>query len=164
MDHGATQNRRSTAVNTTEFRDTLENTARVLNGQNVPWIVFGGAAMSLLGFEDGPVADIDIILPSASAHSLAALFSWPNYADTRSNRFRSDYLLRPVFGPVAVELLGGFQVLTLSGWVEIPIKETVHHSIGSQLIHLPTCKDLAAIFRVCGREKDLRRAFLIESG
>jgi hypothetical protein len=164
MNNGTTQNRRSTAADNTEFCDTLENTARVLNEQNVPWMLFGGAAMTLLGFEDGPVADIDIILPRASAHSLAELFSWPNYADKQSNRFRSDYLLRPVFGPVAVELLGGFQVLTQTGWVEIPIKETIRHSIGSQSIHLPTCQDLAAIFRVCGREKDLRRAVLIESG
>ncbi|MDO1583041.1 hypothetical protein [Rhizobium oryzicola] len=145
------------------FRQSLENVARLLNEQEVPWLVFGGAAMVLYGLEKGPVADIDVIISATAAARLSEAFSWHNHADGRSARFRSDYLLRPNLGPVPVELLGGFCISTASGWAEISVGETRAHRVGSEVVFLPTPQGLAALFRLCGREKDHRRAGLIES-
>jgi rifampin ADP-ribosylating transferase len=140
------------------FIETLEHAARLLNLHATPWMVFGGAAMVLYGFEQGPVADIDIILPSQAAGLLSAQFSWRNHADGQSPRFRSDYVLRPDLGPVPVELLGGFRIWSHAGWTEVGASETRELHVGSQPVFLPSRERLAAIFRSCGREKDLRRA------
>ncbi|KEQ05306.1 hypothetical protein GV67_06075 [Pseudorhizobium pelagicum] len=152
-----------TSIKEHGFIDTLENAARLLNLQDTHWMVFGGAAMALHGFERGPVADIDILLPSQAAASLSDQFSWRNYADGRSPRFRSDYVLRPNLGPVPVELIGGFHVMTASGWIPIEGGGIQELHVGLQRVFLPTRERLAAIFRLCGREKDHRRAALIDS-
>jgi hypothetical protein len=145
------------------FVETLMNTARLLNQQEIDWVVFGGAAMVLHGLEQGPVADIDIVLPPQAAASLSEQFSWENHADCVSPHFRSDYVLRPDFGPVPVELLGGFRVLTASGWASVGGGDTQELEVGSQRVFLPTRERLAEIFRLCGREKDQRRAAMIDS-
>ncbi|WBW59226.1 hypothetical protein [Klebsiella electrica] len=141
--------------------NTLENTAQFLNQHALSWMIIGGAAMVLYGLEDGPVADIDIVLSSSSAAFLSKQFSWPNFANTQSPRFRSEYLLRPNFGPVPVEILGGFRVSTMHEWVEVPVGETQMFFIRSQTLFLPTRKKLASIFLLCGREKDRRRMALL---
>lgn len=140
---------------------TLENTAQILNQYSFSWMVFGGAAMALYGLEKGPVADIDVILTSEAAAFLCKHFSWPNYADAHSSRFRSDYLLRPDLGPVPVEILGGFRISTIHGWVAVADCETRTFCIGSQKIYLPTRQALSSIFRLCGREKDFQRVALL---
>ncbi|WP_164734864.1 hypothetical protein [Pelagibacterium lentulum] len=127
-----------------------------------PWMVFGGAAVALHGIDCGPIKDIDVVLPHRAALRLSAMFSWKNHADERSDRFRSDVLLRPDLGPVPVELLGGFQVRGKSGWVAVDCSETQGIQVGAQRVFVPSLERLANIFRLCGREKDIRRAKLIE--
>ena len=136
---------------------TLAKMAQQLNQHALPWMVIGGAAMVLYGLEKGPVNDIDIVLPSHAAAFLSKKYAWPNYADETSLRFRSDFLLRPETGPVPVELLGGFHILTEQGWTALSVGETVTVSIRSQQVCLPVKAQLAAILRLCGREKDLKR-------
>ena len=81
-----------------DFTDTLEATARAMNAVGHRWVVFGGAAMALHGFETSQVRDIDILVSGEAAADLLARWSLRNHADEASARFRSDYLLRPDFG------------------------------------------------------------------
>lgn len=143
------------------FEATLERTADLLNRARVRWMVIGGAAMVLHGLEPGPVSDIDIILPAADAGELADRFRWPNHADTRSARFRSEIRLRPDLGPVPVDLLGGFRIRGGDGWASVQPGETRRVRVGDQPVFLPTLPRLAHLFWLCGRDKDLRRAALI---
>ena len=143
------------------FDETLERTADLLNRARVRWMVVGGAAMVLHGLEQGPVADIDIILPAVDAGELADRYCWQNHADTRSARFRSELRLQPELGPVPVDLLGGFRIRGGDGWVSVQPGETRRVRVGAQPVFLPTLPRLAHLFWLCGREKDLRRAALI---
>ena len=140
---------------------TLENTAKILNQYSFSWMIFGGAAMVVYGLEKGPVADIDVLLDSEAAAFLCNHFSWPNYADTQSSRFRSDYLLRPDLGHIPVEILGGFRISTPHGWSDVSDCATQTFCIRSQKIFLPTPQALSSVFRLCGREKDFQRLALL---
>lgn len=140
---------------------TLENTAQILNEYTISWMIIGGAAMVLYDLEKGPVADIDIILTSKDAALLCKHFSWMNYADAQSSRFRSDYLLRPDLGPIPVEILGGFRISTTHGWIDVSGCETQTFHVRSQKVFLPTRRALSSIFRLCGREKDFQRVALL---
>lgn len=146
------------AASDPDFLDTLDRVAACLTDAGVPWMVFGGAAMTLHGHALTKVADIDILVTEAAASLLGKRFSWRNDADTRSPRFRSDYLFRPAFGPIPVEIMGGFRIATKAGWVTIQPGETQPVRLGSQVALVPSKERLAEIFRLCGRPKDLIRA------
>jgi hypothetical protein len=144
-----------------EFLATLETAATCLNEANVHWMVFGGAALALYGLNDSPVRDIDIILSGTAAADLCQHFSWPNHSNEASARFRSDYVLRPEFGPVPVELLGNFRIWDGRAWTAVEPSRGEEVQVGTQVVFLPTRERLAAIFRLCGRQKDLQRAAMI---
>ena len=143
------------------FDDTLERAAACLNQAGVHWMVFGGAAMVLHGHFETNLKDIDIIVADSAASTLSIRFSWRNYADNCSPRFRSDYLFRPDFGPIPVEIMGGFRILSANGWTTVQPGETKEKLVGSQIAHLPSKDRLAEIFRLCGRQKDLIRADIL---
>ncbi len=145
----------------TNFHDTLECAAACLNQEGVSWMVFGGAAMVLHGHLETELKDIDIVVTDSAASMLSNRFSWRNYADNFSPNFRSDYLLRPDFGPIPVEIMGGFRILTEAGWTTVQPGETQNKLIGSQVVRLPSKDRLAEIFRLCGRQKDLIRAGIL---
>jgi hypothetical protein len=144
-----------------EFLATLETTATCLSEANVCWMVFGGAALALYGLTDDPASDIDIILCGKAAADLCQRFSWSNHANGASARFRSEYLLRPDFGHVPVELLGTFRIWDGSVWVAVEPSRGEEIQVGTQIVFLPTRERLAAILRLCGRQKDLQRAAMI---
>lgn len=144
------------------MRETLIGVAGCLNQLGGPWMIFGGAALALHEIGRSPVIDIDIALPTHAALRLSTLFGWKNYADGQSDRFRSDVILRPNFGPVPVELLGGFQVRGKVDWVTIDCSQAEGIPIGEHTVFVPTLERLADIFRLCGRAKDVARAELID--
>lgn len=144
-----------------EFADTLERMAACLNKLDEEWMVFGGAALALHGIASHKLKDIDVILTDAAAVQLNRRFSWENHADWTSDRFRSDFLFRPDFGAVPVELLGGFKVKKDKDWISVDCGDTVSVVVGAQSVFIPTRSRLAGIFQLCGREKDLHRARLL---
>lgn len=143
------------------FYGTLERAAAFLNQEGVSWMVFGGAAMVLHGHLETELKDIDIVVTDSAASMLSDRFSWRNHADNCSTRFRSDYLLRPDFGSIPVEIMGGFRILAEAGWTIVQPDETQNKLIGSQVVHLPPKDRLAEIFRLCGRQKDVIRANIL---
>jgi hypothetical protein len=145
-----------------DLQETLINVAQCLNLQGAPWLTIGGTALALHDIQSGPVKDIDIVLPTDAALRMSTMFGWKNYADDKSDRFRSDVVLRPDFGPVPVELLGGFQVRGAVGWVTVECTEGNGVAVGEQTVLVPTLQRLADIFRLCGRAKDIARADLID--
>lgn len=140
------------------FLRTVEATAAALNACGGEWMLFGGAAMVLLGFDDAPVSDIDIIAESGLAARLMAGHGLENQADTASERFRSDVVLRPTFGAVPVEILSGFRIRHGDGWQAVPVCSAQSAQIGAERVPLPPPARLAQIFTLCGRPKDLVRA------
>lgn len=126
-------------------------------------MVFGGAALALHGLVTDRVQDIDVIVSDSAIELLRASFSWVNHADHQSDRFRSNVVFRPDFGPMPVELLGGFSIKSNEEWVEIDYTPAITVNVGSQSVLVADRKHLAKIFRLCGREKDILRARIIDN-
>jgi hypothetical protein len=146
-----------------DFTDTLEATARAMNAVGHRWVVFGGAAMALHGFETTQVRDIDILVSGEAAADLLARWSLRNHADEASARFRSDYLLRPDFGRVPVEIVGNFRVRLGLGWRKVEIRSPIEVAAGAERLFIPARDELAAIFDLCGRAKDIERSRRLRS-
>ncbi|WP_078057924.1 hypothetical protein [Rhizobium rhizosphaerae] len=146
-----------------QLADTLRQLAACLNQTGAPWMIFGGAAMVLHGLEPGPVKDIDVILSQETAAALAARHGWSNQADGTSALFRSAVLLRPDFGPIPVELLGGFQIRTQDGWTAVESGGSQPMRLGGETLHVAEARRLSALFRLCGRPKDIRRAAMLDA-
>jgi len=141
-----------------QFSDTLEAVASCLNGTDIPWMLFGGAAMAVHEKDDSAVKDIDIVLRASDAIALSRTYDWPNHADTASSRFRSDVLLRPRMGHIPVELLGGFRICHNDEWVGIAPCDAIEATVGRSCVWVAAPPRLAEIFRLCGRPKDHSRA------
>ncbi len=148
---------------TADFVRTIEATARSLNAGQMDWMMFGGAAMILHGFEICPAKDIDIVVSGGTAARLMDELSLVNHANPGSQLFRSDYLLRPEFGPVLVEIMGNFRIWNGQAWHAVRVAQVVEVKIGSQRVFVPGLNDLASIFDLSGRPKDVIRSAMIRS-
>ena len=146
-----------------DLSKTLESVAAALNSRRRDWLVFGGSAMALYGFDVGDVKDIDIIVSSETAAGLMSELSLKNQADGGSERFRSEYLLRPDFGPVEVEIMGNFEIKSAMTWNRIALGKPNAICVGNQTVFVPEVAELADIFDLCGRPKDFVRSRQIRS-
>lgn len=122
-----------------------------------PWTIFGGAALCLHGILAGPPKDIDVLLSLGDAERIAARHGLANEAAGGAERFRSQTLLHPSMGTVPVELMAGFDVLTGDGWVPVRIEHHVTKTIGGVALPVATLPELARLFRLFRRPKDLER-------
>jgi hypothetical protein len=147
---------------TTDFTKTLEAVARILNDDGHEWVVFGGAAMVLHGFDIGTLSDIDIIVSAATAAWLMEKLPVENQADTGSSRFRSDYFLRPNLGPTPVEIMANFKIHSGGNWHWIRPTNVTGVRVGRPMVFTPEVNELAKIFDLCGQAKDIARSQIIK--
>lgn len=146
-----------------ELAKTLEAAAVVLNRGGQKWVVFGGAAMALHGYDVGVVSDVDILVSAETATWLMKELAVENQADETSPRFRSDYLLRPSLGAVPIEVLADFRIFSRGDWQPIHPKNVTRMEVRGQTVFVLDQAELADVFDLCGREKDLVRSRMLRS-
>ncbi|MBW6420926.1 hypothetical protein KX729_05680 [Rhizobium sp. XQZ8] len=127
-----------------------------------PWCVFGGAAMRLHGYRDMPIADIDVLVSPADGERLIASKALENVADGGTGRFCSRILLHPDLGALPVEILAGFEIFTDGSWQEVRVGDRIEMKFGAATVFIADIDDIARIFRLSGRPKDLARLTLLE--
>ncbi|MBL4812850.1 MAG: hypothetical protein JKX69_10970 [Rhodobacteraceae bacterium] len=143
---------------------TLETTASLFNNEGHEWVVFGGAAMALHGYDVGNINDIDIVVSAETAAWLMGQLSLENQADTRSPRFQSDYVLRPNLGPTPVEVLANFRIRAGGMWHWVRPTKLASICVRQQTVFVPEVKELAEIFDLCGRAKDAVKSQMLMAG
>lgn len=132
-----------------------------MNSVSGDWMLFGGVALALHGLSGPNVADIDILASVAAVDCLADKFALSNQAGGASKRFRSTKLIRPNFGSIPVEIMGGFEVFSKQVWVPVDPTGYDRVSILDEPVNLASRARLRKIFELCGRDKDLVRAQLL---
>lgn len=137
--------------------DSFVGLADLLRPCRDPWSIFGGAALCLHGITSELPKDIDVLLSIDDAERIAARHGLENKAAGGIERFRSQILLHPSTGTVPVELMAGFEVLTTDGWVPVRIERRVTKTIGGVALPVATLPELARLFRLFGRPRDLER-------
>lgn len=129
------------------------------------WCVITGAAMALHGFGDGGARDIDVIATEDAARGLMERLGLANLADggrgEGAARFRSRVLLHPPLGVVPVEVFAGFEVFAEGRWQAVPMPRGTAARLGEAALPVATRAELARLFSLFGRPKDLRRAALL---
>ena len=145
----------------TELAKTLEAVARFMNAGGHEWVVFGGAAMVMHGYETGAVSDVDILVSAETAVWMMKELTLDNHADGRSTRFRSDYFLHPDFGSIPVEVVANFRILSDGEWHPVSPTNATRMRVRGQTVFAMEQVELAKVFDLCGREKDLVRSKML---
>lgn len=154
---------RPSAFSAEALEETLTNLVGFLSDCRDPWCIFGGAALYLHGYRDGPVADIDVLLSPADCGRLTVARGLDNRADGGTDRFRSGAVLYPNLGPIAVEIMSGFEIFADRRWHEVAVETVTDLRFGSISAPVASIRDVGRILRLIGREKDIRRLELIGS-
>lgn len=146
------------------LEQSLLRLSDIMSSCRDPWCIFGGTAMRLHGFRDTPIADIDVLASPRDAARLTTIHGIPDVADGGTVRFRSSALLHPDLGAVPVEILAGFEIFAGDAWKAVDVAERVDATFGRATVPIAGLHEIAAIFRLSGRPKDLPRLKLIEAG
>ena len=127
-----------------------------------PWWILGGTAAALLGVRGGAPADVDVLASPADGRRL--LDRMGGVVEARAHpRFRSELFGRIERTPLGVDVMSGFEVKTGEGWSPVLPQTRRLISWARYTLAVPCPAEQAAIFRLIGRAKDLRRAALLEA-
>lgn len=143
------------------FHVTLHALTSALDGTQDPWWIFGGAALALHGVESGNLADIDVLVSEPDAARLAGALKVENCADGGTAKFRSSWFLKPVLGPVTVEIMAGFEIFSAGVWHPIRPRNRECKMLEDAALFVPSRVELAEILTLSGRPKDLARVELL---
>ena len=150
------------AISEEKLEQALLRLVDLMSACRDPWCIFGGTAMFLHGYKSAPIADVDVLVSMADGQRLIASNGLENVADGGTSRFRSSILLHPHLGDVPVEILAGFEIFADGAWQEIQLAERVEARLGTATIFIAGIDDIARIFQLSGRPKDLARLKLLE--
>ena len=150
------------AISEEKLEQALLRLVDLMSACRDPWCIFGGTAMFLHGYKSAPIADVDVLVSMADGQRLIASNGLENVADGGTCRFRSSILLHPHLGDVPVEILAGFEIFADGAWQEIQLAKRVEARLGTATIFIAGIDDIARIFQLSGRPKDLARLKLLE--
>lgn len=142
---------------------TLATLARAMSACRDPWAVYGGAGLYLHGIYDGALADIDVLVSDRDALALLARPDVQPKHVPPSDMFRSRHFLKAGLGPVPVEIMAGLEVCRDGDWLAVEAHDVQTVTVGGAPVRVAARPDLIRLFRLLGREKDLRRASLLET-
>lgn len=135
----------------------LAQVAAALRPARDPWWVIGSAAVRLHG-ADTSVADIDVLVSVRDA--AAMMKAWPGVVTVGAAgaRFRSFPFARLDGAVLPVELMADLEVCVDGVWRAVRPETRVAVSG----VFVPEKRELVAILRLFGRDKDLARAALLD--
>lgn len=126
--------------------------------------VVGSSALVLAGIELENIDDVDLLTSNRDAAFLKQLWKTnrlDDYSPAHADKFLSNFG-RFKFGEILIEVMGElkvfheneWQILSINAWQEVVINEKVS-------VKIPTLTEQYRIFKLFGREKDLKKANLI---
>jgi hypothetical protein len=139
------------------LRAALAQVAAAFRDAQDPWWVIGSAAVSLHGADTG-VADVDVLTSGRDAQAMLA--AWPGAVTIAagSDRFRSQPLARVQDGGLPIDVMAALEVRVDGVWRAV--RPVTREARGG--VFVPERAELVTILRTFGRDKDLRRATLLE--
>jgi hypothetical protein len=136
---------------------TLQTIHQLLSPVKHEWIIIGTTSLYLQGYPVKP-NDIDILCNTEAAVVIESVLS-PYKVEFTSpvsrDKFRSVYS-RYIISEMLVELMGGLQINTPTGWITLPnrIQKTEEVTLEDTTFKVPSKADQHMIYTLFGREKD----------
>lgn len=139
------------------LHDALPQIARTFRDS---WWIIGSAAMALAGIPGIVPQDIDVLCSRNDALRLRE--AWIDHVDAQFQpadeaRFRSAFS-RFTHLPMPLEVMGGLEVMTASGWQTLRVHHDLRLDIAGHAVRIPTLLDQRRILLAFGRDKDLAKA------
>ena len=141
----------------TELTNTLSAVARMLSDAKDAWWVLGSVAVAVKGYEAGHIADIDVLVSPEDAKRLMAVHGLDNLHDGGTARYRSTHFLCPDLGPIPVEIMAGYEILSGEAWQAVWPLSRERIQVGGANVFVPSDADLIDILQRLGRDKDQPR-------
>lgn len=142
---------------------TLQRVADFAGRARDPWWIFGGAAAALYGVEGVDLHDVDVLMSPRDAHRVLASQGQIELSDGGTDRFRSVVYGQITGAPLPIDVLAGFEIKQDGTWVPVIFSEPVRIELSTGPVFVPKLAELIAVFRLCGRAKDLDRADRLEA-
>lgn len=147
-----------------KIKESITHISEDLNHLKDPFWVVGSSALVLAGIQLESIDDIDLLTSNRDADFLKQLWQTnkleaysPAHADkflSNFGRFRFGEILIEVMGELKVFYENKWQILRINDWQEVVINEKMS-------VKIPTLAEQYRIFKLFGREKDLKKANLI---
>ncbi|MBW6525522.1 hypothetical protein KZ813_01575 [Sphingomonas sp. RHCKR7] len=134
----------------------LGRVAAALDGARDPWWVIGSAAAWLHGAVTS-VADVDVLLSAHDATAVLAAWRGAIVIGAPGERFRSSPFARLQGATLPIELMAGLEVHDERHWRAV--RPVTRQALAG--VYVPEREELAALFALFGRDKDLARADLL---
>lgn len=142
---------------------TLAEVAELGAAAQDPWWIFGGAAAALHGAEVDYVQDVDVLMSPQDAKRVLASQGIIDFGDGGTDRFRSGVYGKLNVAPLPIDILAGFDVNRDGSWVPVCFSVPLRVDLPTATVYVPQLEELIALFRLCGRPKDLDRAAKLEA-
>lgn len=146
---------------TPRLMETLGRVAQAGKGLAEPWWVFGSAAMALAGVRGLDPPDVDLVTTPAGAIELLERLGG-QVVVAGSGLFRSEVFGKSLDGPLPIEVMAGLEVSTADGWTSVALRTRRRIAWPGGELWIAEAAEQAAICRLFGRPKDLRRAAMLE--
>ena len=141
--------------------ETLDRVARAGQGLAEPWWIFGSAAMALAGVRRLDPPDVDVMSTADGARVLLARLGGEPVVGG-PGRVRSQVFGKCLDGPLAIEVMGGFEVATAEGWTPVALRTRRRIAWPAGDLWIAEPAEQAAVCRLFGRPKDLARARMLD--
>ncbi len=146
------------------IQKSIESIADDLTQLQDQFYLVGSSALVLAGIELENIDDLDLLTSSRDADFLKQRWKTnklEDYSPAHADKFLSNFG-RFKFGEILIEVMGElkvfheneWQILSINAWQEVVINEKVS-------VKIPTLTEQYRIFKLFGREKDLKKANLI---
>lgn len=146
-----------------DLDQTLERVAELTSVARDPWWIFGGAAAALYGDEDVEAHDVDVLMSPDDAKRVLSSQGITHMGDGGTDRFRSAVYGQVNGAALPIDVLAGFEIMQAGVWVPVAFSEPVRMDLSAGPVYVPRLDELIAVFRLCGRRKDLDRADRLEA-
>jgi hypothetical protein len=147
----------------TRLNPALVSLAECMSTTHDPWWIFGGAAFAVLSSDTASVTDIDVLVSDRDGQVLSDLFSAKNQADGGTNKFQSTWFLKTSLQGLPIEFMSSLLVKSGEHWKKVELQTRRALQIDDATIYLPEPNELAVLFELFGRPKDLERAQWLRS-
>lgn len=150
-------------VMTDSLLESLTRIAQAASGAADPWWIIGSAAVVLHGGAMTKVRDVDLMMSARDADEFLDRVGGSRVEASMSSLFRS-----AVFGtwtdpPVPVEVFGGFELSVRGTWQAVILNSREPIRVGESRVFVPSRADLVRLLHSFGRDKDLKRARLLQA-
>lgn len=146
-----------------DLLQTFYRVSELATAARDPWWIFGGAAAVLCGAEDVEAHDVDVLMSPHDARRVLISQGIDNLGDGGTDRFRSEVYGKLNNAPLPIDVLAGFEVKQAGTWVPVNFSVPLRINLATGPVFIPKIEELIALFRLCGRPKDIDRVDRLEA-